>query len=146
MTTGLVGWILIPVAARAGGQTMPHWGHLLMSGALGGFFLGTVEGMVEESSVKTVRGGLIGALGGVLGGTVGNLVLTYTTGATAAVVLAWGITGAVIGGSSVWMERRASRIFYGMFGRSFRRSLGRLVRVSDLFQFDGDGEARPLDP
>jgi hypothetical protein len=124
MSTGLVGWFVIPAAARAAGNALPQWGHLLMSGAIGGFFLGTVEGMVEESSVKTVRGGLIGALGGLLGGLLSSLLLSTTNAGMSAVVLAWSITGATIGASSVWMERRANRILMGFLAGLVGGALG----------------------
>jgi len=124
MSAGLVGWFVIPAAARAAGNALPQWGHLVMSGALGGFFLGTVEGMVEESSVKTVRGGLIGALGGLVGGLLGSLVLSATNAGMSAVVLAWGVTGATIGASSVWLERRANRIIMGSVAGLLGGALG----------------------
>jgi hypothetical protein len=124
MSTGLVGWFVIPAAARAAGATFPQWGHLLLSGAIGGFFLGIVEGMVEESAIKTVRGGVFGAIGGLMGGLAGTLVLNMFNAGMPAVVLAWGLTGSVIGASSVWLERRPDRILMGFVAGLIGGALG----------------------
>lgn len=125
MTTGLVGWFVLPAASRAAGISLGQTGHLLLSGGIGGFFLGIVEGMVEESAVKTVRGGLFGAMGGIVGGLAGSMALNASSGnGMAAVVIAWGVTGAVIGATSVWLERRPSRIAMGFAAGLLGGALG----------------------
>src|SRR5262249_40544239 len=72
-TSGMVGWWVIPAASRALGTSLSQSGHFLLSGALGGYFLGCSEGMLEESTLKSVRGGFAG----VLGGLMGSLVAAY---------------------------------------------------------------------
>ena len=66
----MVGWWVIPAASRAAGASLSQSGHFLLSGALGGFFLGSAEGMMEESTLKTIRGGFAGVLGGIVGSLI----------------------------------------------------------------------------
>jgi|GEM_PF-1168772 len=124
LSTGLVGWFVLPAASRAAGASLPQWGHLILSGTLGGYFLGIVEGMVEESALKTVRGGIHGACGGLVGGLIGSLVLNFSNNGMGAVVCAWGVTGATIGASSVWLERRTDRILMGLTAGLIGGALG----------------------
>src|SRR5690348_3092670 len=70
-TAGAIAWFFIPIVARllaAAGAT----GYMIygLTGLMGGAFLGAVDGMVEESTPKTIRGALIGGLGGLLGGLI----------------------------------------------------------------------------
>src|SRR5262245_29826200 len=71
--SGMVGWWVIPAASRAAGTSLSQSGHFLLSGALGGYFLGSAEGMMEESTLKTVRG----ALAGILGGLIGSIIASW---------------------------------------------------------------------
>src|SRR6266850_5239417 len=73
LASGIVGWWVIPAASRALGSSLSQSGHFLLSGALGGYFLGSAEGMMEESTLKTIRG----ALAGVLGGLFGSLIASW---------------------------------------------------------------------
>jgi len=124
LSTGFVGWIVIPVAARAAGESLPPWGHMLLSGAIGGYFLGIVEGMVENSTIKTIRGGALGMVGGLIGGALGSVLLHYSDTGTPAVLLTWGVAGAIIGIVSVWMEKKPHRIFLGGLAGFIGGSLG----------------------
>jgi len=113
LVSGLVGWLVVAAAGRVAGAAMSQWGHLLLTGAIGGIFLGSVEGMVEDSALKTLRGGLFGMIGGVAGGILGAVAIRSFDSGMAAVVIAWAVTGAVVGVSSVWKERYASRKIIG---------------------------------
>lgn len=113
LSAGWVGWILIPIAARAGADFFPPWAHLALSGAIGGYFLGIVEGMLENSAIKAVRGGLLGAVGGFFAGILGHLALPLSASGAGTVLIAWGLTGATIGAVNVWMEKRPKRILIG---------------------------------
>src|ERR1019366_5285713 len=73
--TGLVGWWVIPAASRAAGTSLSQAGHFLLSGGLGGFFLGSVEGMLEESTIKSMRGALAGLLGGLVGSVIASWIV-----------------------------------------------------------------------
>jgi len=110
MVTGFVGWCVLSLSGRFVGGGLGQWGHLFLAGAIGGIFLGSVEGMIEESTLKTVRGGFFGALGGMAGGIAGGLTMGLSHPGMTGVVAAWSVTGMVIGASSVWMERRVSRV------------------------------------
>ncbi len=112
----MAGWWIIPAASRAAGSGLSQTSHLLMTGALGGLFLGTVEGMMEESTLKTLVGGLIGLLGGFLGATLGAWVLRSVTSSSSgmtAVVSTWAVAGLAIGMVSAWLERKPARILAG---------------------------------
>jgi hypothetical protein len=113
LSAGFIGWFIIPLASRSAGSTLPQWAHLCLSGAIGGYFLGIVEGLVEESAVKAVRGGMLGILGGVVGGLIGGVALNMSSTGNSAVIVGWGITGAVVGSASVWLEKRPKRILLG---------------------------------
>jgi hypothetical protein len=88
--------------------------------------LGAVEGMMEESSLKTVRGGLTGALGGILGSLLAIGVVRWSnpSAGLAAVVATWAVAGCGIGAVSAWMERRRERILIGMVAGLLGGALG----------------------
>jgi hypothetical protein len=124
--TGLVGWWVIPAASRAAGTSLSQSAHFLLSGGLGGFFLGSVEGMLEESTLKSVRGGLAGLLGGLLGSLIAIWVVhggKESAGMTA-VIATWAAAGAGIGLVSAMMERKPARIAAGFMAGLLGGALG----------------------
>lgn len=128
-TAGLAGWCVVAAANRAAGANLSAVGHILLSGILGGIFLGTVEGMMEESSLKTIKGGVSGALGGLLGGVIASWALSMGMGSESAqgmtaVVATWGVTGAAIGTVSAWLERKRSRLLAGALAGALGGALG----------------------
>ena len=126
LSAGTVGWWIIPAASRAAGSALGQAGHLILSGALGGFFLGAVEGMMEESSLKTVRGGLAGTFGGILGSLGAVLIIRWNhpSAGLAAVVATWAAAGCGIGAVSASMERKRDRIVIGMLAGLLGGALG----------------------
>src|SRR5882672_215360 len=74
--SGMVGWWVVPAASRAAGTSLSQSSHFLLSGALGGFFLGSSEGMLEESTLKTIRGGMAGVLGGLIGSVIASWMVS----------------------------------------------------------------------
>jgi len=124
--TGLVGWWVIPAASRAAGASLSQSAHFLLSGGLGGFFLGSVEGMLEESTLKSVRGGLAGLLGGLLGSLIAIGVVhggKESAGMTA-VIATWAAAGAGIGLVSAMMEKKPARIAAGFLAGLLGGALG----------------------
>ena len=124
--TGLVGWWIIPAAGRAAGTSLSQSAHFLLSGGLGGFFLGSVEGMLEESTLKSVRGGLAGLLGGLLGSVIAAWVVhggKESAGMTA-VIATWAAAGAAIGLVSAIMERKPTRVAAGFVAGLLGGALG----------------------
>lgn len=124
---GMAGWCVIAAASRAAGASLPQVIHLLMTGALGGVFLGTVEGMMEESSLKTIRGGLVGLVSGFAGAGMGAWIVANVTSPSAgmtAVVSTWATAGLGIGMVSAWLERRIPRIVAGAAAGLFGGALG----------------------
>jgi len=100
---------------------------LLLTGFLGGIFLGAVEGMMEESVTKTARGGAAGALGGLVGAWAGWWILragTFASAGTLAVVLTWACAGTGIGLTSAWPERRKRRFLAGIVAGFLGGALG----------------------
>lgn len=116
LAAGMAGWFVIPAAGRAAGASLSQAEHLLLTAGLGGIFLGTVEGMMEESVLKTVRGGLAGALGALFGALIGIRILNGRTDSSVGmvvVVLTWSMAGLCIGTISAWLERRKERLIAG---------------------------------
>lgn len=124
--TGLVGWWVIPAASRAAGAELSQSGHLLLSGGLGGFFLGAVEGMLEESTLKSLRGGFAGLLGGLVGSLVAAWMMRGGNEAAGmrAVITTWAIAGGAIGLVSAMMERKPIRIAAGLAAGLLGGALG----------------------
>jgi hypothetical protein len=122
----LIGWWIIPAAGRAAGASLSQSAHFLLSGGLGGFFLGSVEGMLEESTLKSVRGGLAGLLGGLLGSLIAVWVVhggKESAGMTA-VIATWAAAGAAIGLVSAIMERKPTRVAAGFAAGLLGGALG----------------------
>jgi hypothetical protein len=124
--TGLVGWWVIPAVSRAAGTSLSQAGHFLLSGGLGGFFLGSVEGMLEESTIKSIRGGLAGLLGGLVGSVVASWIVRggHETAGMAAVIATWSVAGGAIGLVSALMERKPTRIAAGLTAGLLGGALG----------------------
>jgi hypothetical protein len=53
--SGLVAWFFIPALGRVISSQSTAVLHFAIQGILGGAFLGTVDGMIEESTPKTAR-------------------------------------------------------------------------------------------
>jgi len=114
--SGMVGGWVIPAAGRAAGASLSQSGHFLLSGTLGGLFLGSAEGMIEESTVKTIRGGLAGMAGGLIGSIIAAWVVQggNPSDGIKAVIATWSFAGCAIGLVSAMMERKPERIAAGL--------------------------------
>lgn len=126
-SAGFVGWVVLSAANRLAGDSISQSGHLLLTGFLGGIFLGTVEGMAEASAIKTLRGGLTGALAGLLGGGMASWVTgggEIVSRGIAAILVAWAISGAAIGWMSGWLEPQVSRRWIGAVAGAVGAALG----------------------
>lgn len=114
--TGVIAWFFIPALSRVlAAQSSPVL-QFFATGLLGGAFLGTVDGMIEESTPKTIRGALFGAAGGALGGTLfGWIGLDLSAEQTVwGIFLFWAIAGAFIGTVSAWWERSPRKLLAGI--------------------------------
>ena len=123
---GLVGWWVIPAVSRAAGSSLSQSAHFLLSGGLGGFFLGSSEGMLEESTLKSIRGGLAGLLGGLAGSLVAAWVIRggKESAGMVAVVATWAAAGGAIGLVSAMMERKPARVAAGFAAGLLGGALG----------------------
>src|SRR5260221_10735042 len=74
--SGGVAWFFIPALSRVLAHDTASVIYFLAMGILGGTFLGSVDGMVEESTTKTARGAVLGGVGGVVGGLIFNWLNT----------------------------------------------------------------------
>lgn len=123
---GMAGWVVIPAVSRAAGTALSQSGHFLLSGMLGGLFLGAAEGMMEESNIKTTRG----ALAGILGGLVGSIIASWmvrgdeASAGLPAVIVTWSCAGGLIGLVSALMEHRRERILAGFLSGLLGGALG----------------------
>ncbi len=128
LSAGWVGWLIIPAANRAVAEGLSQTGHVVLTTLLGGIFLGTVEGMSEESTLKTLRGGLAGILGGLIGGLLASGVAggdhPDPSKAILSITVAWAIVGAFIGVLSAILEPKRSRLVAGGVGGLFGGALG----------------------
>ena len=101
---------------------MPSAVLFFATGVLGGAFLGSVDGMVEDSSTKTYKGIAIGGLGGGLSGLLFSWLSTVWVADKMpyALFVFWGLTGACIGLVSAMWERDLKKtlvaIFAGILG------------------------------
>lgn len=114
--SGLVAWAFIPALSRVLSQDASASFYFALEGLLGGAFLGTVDGMVEESTPKTLTGALIGGFCGAIGGAV----FGYFSPGLSAQQTVWGLcafwafAGAGIGMVSAIWERDARKVFFGV--------------------------------
>jgi hypothetical protein len=113
--SGAIAWFFIPALSRVISQESTAILHFCIQGLLGGAFLGTVDGMVEESTPKTVRGAWMGGLGGMIGGTI----FGYFSPNLGPEQIAWGIflmwasAGTFIGLVSALWERKIKKSVFG---------------------------------
>ncbi len=112
----MAGWVVTAAASRAATGSLSQTGHFLLSGALGGLFLGASEGMMEESNIKTIRGATAGALGGLFGSVVAaNMISSNDPNVGIPAVMAtFSCAGAAIGLVSSLMEKKRERYLAGM--------------------------------
>lgn len=117
-SAGVVAWFFIPALSRVISQQSTSLLHFGLVGLLGGAFLGTVDGMVEESSPKTVRGALMGGLGGGIGGLLfGHFSPTLSAEQMPwGLFFFWGLAGGFIGVVSAMWERRFKKLAFGALG------------------------------
>jgi hypothetical protein len=140
--SGAVAWFFIPALARVISRDTTAALHFAVQGLLGGAFLGTVDGMVEESTPKTILGGLLGGLGGAIGGAVFGY---YSAGLTPAqtpwgIFGFWALAGGLIGLVSALWERSTKKItagaISGILGGGVGGALGYAVYAYIVQEFN----------
>lgn len=143
--SGMVAWFFIPALSRVISLESTAMLHFGIQGLLGGAFLGTIDGMVEESTSKTIRGGVIGAMGGVLGGVLfGEYSASLSPEQTAWGLFGfWAIAGAAIGTVSALWERTfkkiAAGLISGLLGGGTGGALGYAVYAYLIQEFAPEG-------
>ncbi len=140
--SGAIAWFFIPALSRVLASDMTSLVYFLAMGVLGGTFLGSVDGMVEESTPKTVRGAILGGIGGVIGG----LLFNWLNPRIAAEQIHWGffvfwaIPGAFIGLTSALWERKPQKIaagaLSGIIGGGIGGALGNLMYYTLIREFE----------
>jgi MFS family permease len=144
---GFIAWLFIPVITRilsAGGSGFFIYA---LTGFMGGAFLGSVDGMVEESTPKTIRGALLGGLGGLLGGLLFEALRGGADGGNILwlIFLYWAVAGGFIGSVSAWWERRRDKILWGIasgfFGGGAGAYIGSSLHAFLVQQFAPEGWA-----
>jgi len=113
--SGIVAWSFIPAISRVLSSDSSAMYYFAVEGLLGGAFLGTVDGMVEESTPKTMLGAFIGGLFGMVAGAVFG---HFSDGLNASQTVwglfcFWAVTGAGIGMVSAVWERRPKKLIFG---------------------------------
>jgi hypothetical protein len=113
--SGVVAWSFIPALSRVLSSESSATFYFALEGLLGGAFLGTVDGMVEESTPKTLWGAVIGGICGAIAGAVfGHFSDGLTASQTAWGLFAfWAFAGAGIGIVSALWERQPKKLLFG---------------------------------
>ncbi|MFN0117171.1 MAG: hypothetical protein ACKVQC_02610 [Elusimicrobiota bacterium] len=113
--SGLVAWFFIPALSRVISEALPVWLFFSLQGILGGAFLGTIDGMSEESTPKTMLGALLGGIGGAIGGGLfGYLSPGLNPSQTVwGIFFFWAFTGACIGIVSALWEKKTHKLIAG---------------------------------
>lgn len=142
---GMVAWFFIPALSRVISAEATATLHFCIQGLLGGAFLGTVDGMVEESSPKMLRGALMGAVGGAIGGYIFGMYSESLTPEQIdwGIFGFWALTGACIGTVSAMWERQAKKLFVGslmgLIGGGLGGALGYGVYAYLIEEFKPEG-------
>ncbi|OGR96176.1 MAG: hypothetical protein A2902_00600 [Elusimicrobia bacterium RIFCSPLOWO2_01_FULL_64_13] len=125
---GGTGWVLAIAVSRtlkfdsAATDPFVHMlnlfpGNTVLSTAIAGAFIGTVGGMIEQSTYKVFLGGALGALGGILGGLSHPLFERIFSGQlysySLAMAAAWGVVGCLVGMTSGLLEATGRKILAG---------------------------------
>lgn len=140
--SGVVAWFFIPGLSRVLAQDANSLIYFLAIGVLGGTFLGSVDGMVEESTPKTIRGAMLGGVGGALGGLIfNNLNATLPAHQLHwGFFVFWAIPGALIGLTSALWERKPLKItagaLLGFIGGGIGGALGNLMYYTLIKEFE----------
>ncbi len=143
--SGMVAWFFIPALSRVISRESTAVLHFCIQGLLGGAFLGTVDGMIEESTAKTMRGGVIGAISGAIGGALFGIYGTQLSPEQTAWGLFgfWAIAGAGIGTISALWERTFKKIsaglISGLIGGGVGGALGYAVYAYLIEEFSPEG-------
>lgn len=116
--SGIVAWSFIPALSRVLSSESSAMFYFALEGLLGGAFLGTVDGMVEESTPKTFLGACIGGVCGLVAGAVfGHFSDGLNSSQTVwGLFCFWAFTGAGIGIVSALWERRPKKLIFGVLG------------------------------
>ena len=138
---GLIAWFFVPIVTRILSQGSSDMFIFVITGLMGGAFLGCVDGMVDESSPKTVRGAIFGGIGGAIGGIV-FVTLKETMSASKilwSIFLYWAIAGAFIGTVSALWEGHKGKILVGILsgfiGGGIGGYLGAAVHANLIQEF-----------
>lgn len=130
---GFIAWFFIPVITRIMSQT-GSGGYFVygLTGFVGGAFLGSVDGMVDESTPKTIRGAVIGGIGGLLGGLIFQFFM-YRVSPDAVLwlmFLYWAIAGGFIGSVSAWWEKQPKKLLWGILSGFMGGGIGAYIGAS----------------
>lgn len=114
--SGAVAWFFVPILSGALSLYSSDRLSFVFEGLLGGAFLGTIDGMIEESNSKSLRGALFGGIGGALGGIVFSFLSPHLGPDQVAygIFLFWAIAGSFIGMVSAFWERKPFKRFVGV--------------------------------
>lgn len=115
-SAGFVAWFFIPIVSRLLSEGSSPMVIFAICGFMGGAFLGCVDGMVEESTAKTVRGAAWGGAGGILGGIIFTLMRGWIPEEQIlwAMFVYWAFAGAFIGMVSAFWEKQRSKLLAGI--------------------------------
>jgi hypothetical protein len=145
--SGFIGWIIVFTISRMMKQDIGPVMINLFSGMICGVFLGTVGGIIEESSYKAFVGALLGTIGGALGGLINipirEMVQSDPRLIPLSILATWAIGGGFIGATSGVIEKGRKKILagalFGFLGGGVGGFLGSAFYGSVILQFAPQG-------
>ncbi|MBN1823383.1 MAG: hypothetical protein JW803_03590 [Endomicrobiales bacterium] len=145
--SGFIGWIIVFIISRMVRDDIGVLMNNVFSGMICGVFLGTVGGIIEESSYKAFCGAVLGTVGGALGGLI-NIPATEIFGryeglSSLSILVTWAVGGAFIGAASGIIERSKRKILagtiFGFLGGALGGFLGSAFYGSVIIEFKPEG-------
>lgn len=129
---GAVGWVFAMAVSRIVGVNSGPGLHEFLLCVIIGIFLGTVGGIIEDSSYKAFLGGILGCAGGIVGGLFSKIfsaVFSWDALSTISFMPAWIVMGMFIGANSGIIEKSKRKIFVGMFFGMIAGALGGFMGI-----------------
>lgn len=129
-TAGAISWIFAMALVRTVGLNSGPGLHSFLLCVITGIFLGTVGGIIEDSSYKAFLGGILGCIGGIIGAFVGKVfgvIFAFEPLTTISFIPAWAVVGMAIGANSGIIEKSGRKIMVGMIFGMIGGALGGFI-------------------
>ncbi|MFH1378968.1 MAG: hypothetical protein ABII23_01700 [bacterium] len=129
---GAVAWVFAMAVSRTVGIDSGPGLHEFLLCVITGIFLGTVGGIIEDSSYKAFLGGILGCAGGIIGAFVSKIfaaIFSWDPLSTVSFIPAWIVVGMFIGANSGIVEKSTKKIMVGILVGMLGGALGGFIGV-----------------